>query len=78
MRHPPARRLGGHVPVELLVDNFQLMTGKGAGIFIGSPERCIIEQKFPPDVRTDEREVIPWDAKAEGKLSLALADCTLA
>src|SRR6185312_17347901 len=59
VRHLAALLLERHVAIELLIDDLQLLGSERAGILVGAPEGCVVEELLAPDVRTDQGKVAP-------------------
>ena len=71
-------RLARHVAVELLVDDPQFLARARAAVFVRGAQRRVVEQLLAPDVRADQREVVPRDADALGEHLLLRAHRALA
>src|SRR3954454_8691091 len=53
----------GHVTMELLIDDLQLLRGESSRVFVCGPQRAVVEQLLAENVRADQREISPLYAK---------------
>ena len=70
MGDPSALGLLGHVAIELLVDDPELVAGQGAGVSAGFAQAVVFEQIFAPDVGADQGEIGPVETEFLGELAL--------
>ena len=63
MRHFSPRCFHRHMTIQLLVDDLDLVSRHRPGIFVGGAKRAVVEKKLPPDVRTDQRKILPGKAE---------------